>query len=284
MGKRCQGRLSWLFTQDYLCSSVPSASRTSTLRPVLQLPTPHVELGLHKGSQAALWVLQSWGCELVQNWEFSYLSVGVQISWLKHRLSGPSQCLCGIWFQSKTNKNNEIAHVRIFHELGAALTREAADGVCEAWSSPGLCPWDGRGTGPADLECPLLQQPGLTGSSLAFLFAGLTCVLVQGWVEKTLLPSPWCSAPRRFEGEAAPFSPGSQEELTQGGNSSLLMGLAGPSMQVFQEWTLCKGVLVASWGCGSLMSSFGLDMLPHLPEVTWEEPVQGSSPTTVMCH
>lgn len=199
----------------------------------LQLPTPHVELGLHWGSQTALWVVQSWGCELVQNWELGYLSRDVQISWLKHRLSGPSQCLCGIWFQSKLNKNSEITHVRIFHELGAALTPEATDGVCEARSSPGLCPWDSCGTGPEDLECPLLQQLGLTGSSLALLFASLTCGLVQGWVEKTLLPSPWCSTPQRFGGKALPFFPGSQEELKQGRNSSLLMGLAGPSMQIF---------------------------------------------------
>lgn len=96
MGERCQGRLSWLFTLDYLCSSVPAASRTSTLRPVLQLPTPHVELGLHQGSQTALWVLQNWGCGLLQNRELGYLSRDIQISWLKHRLSGPSQCLCGI--------------------------------------------------------------------------------------------------------------------------------------------------------------------------------------------
>lgn len=175
MGKRCQGRLSWLFTQDYLCCSVPVASRTGTLRPALQLPTPHVELGLHKGSQTALWVVQNWGFDLVQNCELGYLSRDVQISWLKHRLSGPSQCLCGIWFQSKLNKNNEITHVKIFHELGAALTREAADGVCEASSSPGLYLWDNHGTGQVHLECPLLRQPGLTGSSLALLFASLTC-------------------------------------------------------------------------------------------------------------
>lgn len=249
MGKRCQGRLSWLFTQDYLCCSDPVASRTGTLRPALQLPTPHVELGLHKGSQTALWVVQNWGFDLVQNCELGYLSRDVQISWLKHRLSGPSQCLCGIWFQSKLNKNNEITHVRIFHELGAALTREAADGVCEASSSPGLYLWDNHGTGQVLLECPLLRQPGLTGSSLALLFASLTCGLVQGCVEETLLPSPWCSAPRRFEGEASPFSPGSHDEVKQGGSSSLPVGLAGPSMQISHELACAKGCL---WPAGAV--------------------------------
>lgn len=130
------------------------------------------------------------------------------------------------------------------------MTREAADGVCEAWSSPGLCLWDSHGPGPGGLECPLpaawahweLSCPALSQPDLCF-GAGLSG-------EKTLLPSLWCSAPWRVEGEASPFSPGSQEELKQGGSSSLLVGLSGPGVQIFQELTCAKECL---WPAGAVV-------------------------------
>lgn len=63
------------------------------------------------------------------------------------------------------NKNNEITHVKIFHELGVALTWKVADDMCEISSSPGLCWWDSHTAILADpasalpWECSLLCQP-----------------------------------------------------------------------------------------------------------------------------
>lgn len=62
-------------------------------------------------------------------WEMGYLSRDVQTDRLVKTRA--FRAISGIWFQAKMNKNNEITRVKIFHELGAALTWKAAGDMCE---------------------------------------------------------------------------------------------------------------------------------------------------------
>lgn len=74
-----------MFAQDYLCSSVPVASCTSTWRQALQLIEPHAQLGLRTGSPLAL-------CNTArlpgEHWELGYLSRDACLHRLKCQLLG----------------------------------------------------------------------------------------------------------------------------------------------------------------------------------------------------
>lgn len=74
-----------MFALDYLCSSVPVASCTSTWRQVLQLIEPHTPLGLWTGPPPAL-------CNAArlpgEHWESGSLSRDVCLHRLKRQLLG----------------------------------------------------------------------------------------------------------------------------------------------------------------------------------------------------